>query len=101
VIERLAGASAVDALAAPAFALDVLAAARPGAEVAVVGRVLDFIRLHADAAAPARVLAAAPAMTVAEAVAEYDRRAQAPMAKGTQHTYGTWTKRHTTAPTAR
>jgi hypothetical protein len=82
VVERLAGPTArVDALAAPALALDVLSAAGPGADAATVGRVLDFLRQRASAA-PVRSVTAAPVVTVAEAVAQYERGALALMAPG-------------------
>jgi integrase/recombinase XerD len=97
VVERLAGPAArVEVLAAPAFALDVLTAAGSGADAATVGRVLDFLRQRASAAP---VCSATPAsvVTVAEAVAQYERGALALMAPGTQHTYRTWTRRLATA----
>ena len=92
VIERLAGDAAVSALSDPAFALDVLTAAGTDADPAVIGRVLDFVRQRAGAG-PSRTLTAVPSVTVAEAVDQYERGALALLARGSQHTDRTWTRR--------
>ena len=92
VIERLSGARDTDVLGEPGFALDVLTAAGPMSDAAVVGRLLDFLRTRADAG-PVRAVTGAPVVTVAEAVAMYEHGALALMASGTQHTYRTWTRR--------
>lgn len=47
VVERTGAGRSVDPLGDPLFALDVLDAAGPGAEAAVVGRLLDFLRQRA------------------------------------------------------
>jgi integrase len=90
VVERVGCERGLDALGDPLFALDVLTAAGPGVEAAVVGRLLDFLRQRAGSAT---VLAATPAVTVADAVASYDAGPLALMARGTQHTYRTWDRR--------
>lgn len=92
VVERLAGTSDAGVLSEPGFALDVLAAAGPAADPAVLGRVLDFLRQRAGAA-PARAVASPAPVTVAEAVEQYERGAMRLLARGSQHTYRTWTKR--------
>ena len=92
VVERLAGASTVERLAEPAFALDVLAAAGQDADAAVIGRVLDFLRQRASAD-PARAVGSVAAVTIREAVEQYERGAMALMARGSQYTYRTWTRR--------
>jgi integrase/recombinase XerD len=94
VIERVAGSNTATALSEPAFALDVLTAAGGEADAAVVGRVLDFLRQRSDAG-PARAITSAPAVTVAEAVQQYEHGAAALLAKGSQQTYRTWTRRLT------
>jgi hypothetical protein len=92
VIERLAGSSAVSRLSEPAFALDVLSAAGISADPAVIGRLLDFLRQRASAA-PALPIAGGPPVTITEAVEQYHRGALALLARGSQHTYRTWTRR--------
>lgn len=92
VVERLAGTSTIEQLAEPAFALDVLAGAGQEADAAVIGRVLDFLRQRANAD-PARAAGSLAAVTIREAVEQYERGAMALMARGSQYTYRTWTRR--------
>ena len=92
MIERLAGAAPVTALTEPTFALDVLCAAGTDADPAVVGQVLDFLRRRVGAAPPSTGTSSPP-VTVAEAVDQYERGALALLARGSQHTYRTWTRR--------
>lgn len=94
VVERVGRALTVSALAEPAFALDVLTAAGRGADAAVIGRVLDFLRQRVGAARSQPVLAV-PAVTIATAVDEYETGASALLAKGSRYTYRTWTRRLT------
>jgi integrase len=61
------------------------------ADPAVIGRVLDFLRQRIGAA-PARIVARASPVTVAEAVDQYGRGAMRLLARGSQYTYGTWIK---------
>ena len=49
VVERRAAGRDGSVLADPVFALDVLTAAGPGTDAAVVGRVLDFLRARSGA----------------------------------------------------
>ncbi|MGH9214191.1 MAG: tyrosine-type recombinase/integrase [Acidimicrobiales bacterium] len=99
LVERTGADRGTDALADPTFALDVLTAAGPGTDPAVVGRVLDFLRTrHASGRPPStngglRVAVSTPAVTLADAVASYEASVLALMAKGTGHTYRTWTRR--------
>jgi len=90
VIERVGAARGCDALADPGFALDVLTAANGDGDAATVGRVLEFLRLRADAPVAVGVL---PGVKRADAVELYEAGALALMAEGTQHTYRTWTRR--------
>jgi integrase len=92
VIERLADEADVSVLAEPTFALDVLAASGPTADAAVIGRVLDFLRQRSGAP-PARVVATASPVTIAEAVEQYERGSLRLLARGSQYTYRTWTRR--------
>lgn len=91
VIERLGGTQTVAVLSQPGFALDVLTAGKSN-DAASVGRVLDFLRIRADAD-PATAITTAAGVTVAEAVALYEKSALALMAPGTRSTYRTWTRR--------
>ena len=91
VIERLGDTQTVAVLSQPGFALDVLTAGN-GSDAASVGRVLDFLRIRADAG-PATTVTTAAGVTVAEAVALYVKSALALMAPGTRSTYRTWTRR--------
>lgn len=95
VVERTGGARGVDALADPAFALDVLTAAGPGTDAAVVGRVLDFLRAR-SATAPVGVPAGVglrEVVTVASAVDRYLAGPLAVMAEGTRSSYQPWARR--------
>lgn len=92
VVERRAAGRDRSVLADPVFALDVLTAAGPESDAAVVGRVLDFLRARSGTG-PVGPVTTVPTVTVAEAVESYERGALALMAKGTQHTYRTWTRR--------
>lgn len=92
VVERRAAVKEASVLADPVFALDVLTAAGPGTDADIVGRVLDFLRARSGAGSDGP-LTPVPTVTVAEAVESYERGALALMAKGTQHTYRTWTRR--------
>jgi integrase/recombinase XerD len=92
VIERVGLTRGVDALADPAFALDVLTATNGEGDAATVGRVLDFLRLRSDSASAAGITVM-PDVTLTEAVELYEAGALALMAEGTQHTYRTWTRR--------
>lgn len=92
VVERRAAGRDGSVLADPVFALDVLTAAGPGTDAAVVGRVLDFLRARSGAG-PVGPATTVPTVTIAEAVESYERGALALMARGTQHTYRTWTRR--------
>lgn len=74
-----------DAVADPAFALEVLCIV-PDASLA--GRLLDF--LNARSASGVR---AGPRVTLAAAVAEYEEGALSLMALPSQRTYRTWTRR--------
>jgi hypothetical protein len=85
VIERVGLTRGVDALADPAFALDVLTATNGEGDAATVGRVLDFLRLRSDSASAAGITVM-PGVTLAEAVELYEAGALALMAEGTQHT---------------
>ena len=96
IVERLAGTSTIGQLTEPAFALDVLASAGDNADAAVIGRVLDFLRQRASAD-PARAVGSVAAVTIREAVEQYERGAMALMARGSQYTYRTWTRRLATA----
>ena len=78
-----------EVLAEPAFALEVLLVAGDGTVAATVGRVLDFLRQRAGAAA----VASTGRVTVAQAIEAYERGGLALMATGTGHTYRTWTRR--------
>ncbi|MCW2749325.1 MAG: hypothetical protein JWR83_435 [Aeromicrobium sp.] len=73
VIERLGGTQTVTVLSQPGFALDVLTAGN-GGDAASVGRVLDFLRIRADAG-PATTVITAAGVIVAEAVALYEKSA--------------------------
>jgi site-specific recombinase XerC len=86
--QATANGRGVEALSDPAFALEVLTAT-DRCDAAAVGRVLDFLRTRAGSAP----VAADRTVTVAEAVAAYEAGALALMAKGTGHTYRTWTRR--------
>lgn len=91
VIERLGGTQTITVLSQSGFALDVLTAGN-GNDAASVGRVLDFLRIRADAG-PATTVTTAAGVTVTEAVALYEKSALALMAPGTRSTYRTWTRR--------
>ena len=95
-VERGPGAS-VDALADPAFALDVLLAAESaGVAVAdaapLVARVLDLLRRRSGTA-EAAPCARAPQRTLSEALAEYETTGFLALARNTRRTYRTWTRR--------
>ena len=87
----------VDALADPAFALDVLLAAE-GAGLAVadaaplVARVLDLLRRRSGTPAAA-TLSAHRTRTVSEALAEYETSGFLALAPNARRTYRTWTRR--------
>jgi hypothetical protein len=91
-VERLGAGRDLTVLTDPGFALDLLTAAGPAGDAAVVGRVLDFLRTRADAG-PVGSVTSVPAVTVAEAVERYDHGVLAMTARGTQHTYRTWIRR--------
>jgi len=93
VVERAGATRGLDALADPTFALDVLTAAGPGTDPAVVGRVLDFLRTRHGPGGLPEAIRGVPAVTISDAVASYDASALALMSKGTGHTYRTWTRR--------
>lgn len=88
-----------DALADPAFALDVLlateAAGLAAADAApLVARVLDLLRRRSGTAAPATVPPApARPRTLSEALAEYEATGFLALARNTRRTYRTWTRR--------
>jgi integrase/recombinase XerD len=92
VIERVGATRDVTVLNEPSFALDVLTGAGVGCDSASVGRVLDFLRIRADAG-PTTAITTAGNVTVREAVELYEKGALALMADGTRHTYRTWTCR--------
>jgi integrase/recombinase XerC len=95
VVERAGAGRSADALTDPSFALDVLTL-EPGVDPMLVGRVLDFLRTRAGctSASPGRQRVS---VTLADAVASYEAGPLALMAKGTIHTYRTWTRRLVTA----
>lgn len=62
VIERLGGTQTITVLSQPGFALDVLTAGN-GSDAASVGRVLDFLRIRADAG-PATTVTTGGGVTV-------------------------------------
>ena len=64
VIERVGAARDVTVLSEPGFALDVLTSAGAGSDAAVVGRVLDFLRIRAHAG---------PASTTTDRVCQQQR----------------------------
>jgi site-specific recombinase XerD len=96
VVERRGAGRDTAVLADAGFALDVLSAVGPAGDAAVVGRVLEFLRTRAEAG-PVGSVVTAPSVTLAEAVERYERGVLALAAKGTQHTYRTWTRRLVTA----
>ena len=85
VIERVGGARDITVLSEPGFALDVLTSAGAGSDAAVVGRVLDFLRIRAHAG-PAGAITTAADVTLVEAVELYEHGALALMASGTRYT---------------
>ncbi len=95
-VVRAAGNSrTIDILADPGFALDVLAAAGPSTDPALVGRVLDFLRTRSSDVTSSYAAPSAsytPAATLADAIARHDAEPLAMMAKGTARTYRTWTR---------
>jgi integrase len=92
-IERVGATRGCDALADPGFALDVLTAANCDGDAATVGRVLEFLRLRADAPPAGLVAGRSMEVKLADAVELYEAGALALTAEGTQHTYRTWTRR--------
>lgn len=97
VVESVAGDRDADVLDDPSLALEVLLAAGD-ADPAVVGRMLDYLRARAGTAPAGRLPVAGASggrhlVRVADAVATYEAGALALLAKGTQHTYRTWTRR--------
>lgn len=100
VVEATGGQQAEAVLTDPSFALEVLMASGADGDAALVGRVLEFLRARAGAPASGgagAMLAPSPtrrrAGRLADAVATYESGALALMARGTQHTYRTWTRR--------
>jgi len=98
VVEQVGVGRGVDALGDPTFALDVLAAAGPGTDPAVVGRVLDFLRARIDGPAPqpgaiAAAGAARRPVTLAEAVERYCATALRLMSVASQRGYRPWLTR--------
>jgi integrase len=97
VIERTGHGRSVEVLTDPGFAIEVLVG-EPGVDPGVVGRVLDFLRARHGCttigpATPAQALAVSSAVRLADAIAGYEAGPLALMAKGTGHTYRTWTRR--------
>jgi integrase/recombinase XerC len=88
VVERAGRSRGLDALDDPGFAIDVLTS-QPGIDPALVGRVLDYLRSR-EGHTGGR---AAPAVTLADAIAGYEAGPLALMAPGTGSTYRTWTRR--------
>jgi integrase len=97
VLDKVKGAGPdrpLEALADPGLALDVLIAAGPETEAALVGRVLDFLRVRSGAATSSpRPVVPRPRVCVAEAVATFEAGPLATQADGTRRTYRTWTRR--------
>jgi integrase len=95
VVERAGAGRDRGVLEDPGFALDVLTAAGPHADPALVGRVLDFLRTRDGTSYQGSASRAASyrQVTVAEAVASHEAGPLAMMAKGTGRTYRTWTRR--------
>jgi integrase len=102
VVEQVGAGRGIEALGEPTFALDVLAAAGPGADPAVVGRVLDFLRTRTTqqtGAAPTVGSGATTAgvgrrpVTVADAVERYEATALALLAAATREAYTPWLRR--------
>lgn len=78
----------------PGFALDVLIAAGPETEAALVGRVLEFLRVRSNASASGPTsVTLRPKVCVAEAVATFEAGPLATQADGTRCTYRTWIRR--------
>jgi integrase len=95
VVEQVGAARGVEALAEPTFALDVLAAAGPGTDPAVVGRVLDFLRARTSGPTmpPAAGTAPRRPVTLAEAVERYRSTVFLLASKSTRRLYGPWLSR--------
>ena len=96
VVEQVGAGRGVEALADPTFALDVLAAAGPGADPAVVGRVLDFLRARIDSPAASLPVAAGMGrrpVTLGEAVERYCSTALRLMSQSSQRGYRPWLTR--------
>lgn len=96
VVERAGAGRGVEALTDPGFALDVLTT-EPGVDPALLGRVLDFLRGRAGCGTVGSPGAQRVTVRLADAVASYETGPLALMAKGTIHTYRTWTRRLVTA----
>jgi hypothetical protein len=96
VVERAGAGRTTVALTDPGYAIDVLTS-EPGVAPALVRRVLDYLRArggHSTIAGPGGVPELRlPSVTLADAIASYDAGPLALMAKGTGHTYRTWTRR--------
>jgi integrase len=92
IVQRVGGGRGNDALGDPGFALDVLAAAGPGTEAALLARVLDFLRSRSGIAASSP-FSSSRTVIVRDAVASHEAGPLAMMAKGTGRTYRTWTRR--------
>jgi integrase len=94
VVERAGGTRGLDTLADPGFALDILTAADPSADAAVVGRVLDFLRVRSSAPVAASTsLVQVERVTLATAVERYTVGPLALLAAATQNSYGMWVRR--------
>jgi hypothetical protein len=86
-----------DALADPAFALDVLASVETsslGGEAALlVARVLDLLRRRSGTAAAGALAPSAVSRTLAEALGEYETTGFLALSPNARRTYRTWTRR--------
>jgi integrase len=91
VVERAGSGRSADVLADPGFALDVLTLA--GADGALVGRVLDFLRTRGGEVARSAIEVSSSVPRLADAVASYQAGGLALMDNGTVRTYRTWVRR--------
>lgn len=92
-----AGGRGTDALADPAFALDVLASVEAsglGGETApLVARVLELLRRRSGTTTAERTAPPARTRTLSEALAEYETAGFLALSPNARRTYRTWTRR--------
>lgn len=94
VVQRAGAGRDCAALDDPDFALDVLAAVGEETDIALVGRVLDFLRARSETNHTAQTSGpSAPPMSLADAVTSYEAGALAMMPNSSAATYRTWTRR--------